>query len=1332
VTHAILNAYVHEFDVVLLQEPWTGRVGTSLGHLQTGSDVYGEPQQRTWHQFTGVPSSEETSTNSRVSAYVSKARPDFHVNHRADLISHRDILVLEFTLSPSVTFLMVNIYNDAKSNALDVLMSADLPDVPTIITGDFNLHHEAWSVEVNAPPTSPRSESLIEWMEERDFSLLNQKGEITFFRAKQTSVLDLTWANDKAVNTSLISNWSVREDLVIGSDHVPITWEILSDPSQNPPPTSRKFLFDDKRCGAWSDTFQQNMKASFPLPLLKDSTNAQLHTGCAEVERTLPSDFHKAVEAIMDSMDKASEDVLKTTVFHPKASPWFNEETILALESVRTTRKLFRNGKETTPPLDSSLLLDYLRARRYLKRTVRKAKRDWAMDFTAKVEPKNIWKLTSWYKGIRRHRSPPLLRPNGSPATRPEDKCETLSRAFFPPPPDLPGEKGTELNTPNHNTREFHGLTFDEVDLALRSTSNTSAPGASGMGYKALRWAWSLCPNEILATLQMGLFHGIHHPRWKSSVTVAIPKPNKPSYSDPKAYRPIQLLECLGKLMEKVVAKRITYDISKYEIVPFEQFGGRSSSSCIDAGLSLVHDIESSWKRGLVASVLAIDIKGFFDNVNHKRLVRIMWEYGFPLPIVRWVASFISERKASIRLDDFTSEVRPISVGVPQGSPVSPVLAVIYSAVVIRFIRDHPNLATPAGIPLSPRSYVDDYAIAAFSDSLEDNTTTLKEGLDQVVNELSKIGMTIDTKKLDIQHFSRRKSYNSSPPLVTTVYGLPVTVTAPKAMRWLGIFLDRRLSFREHVKILSAKALAVVNGIRCLGNTVRGLSQANLRILYKTCAFPILSYAAPIWFREDKRQKTLIAILDKAQNKALRLIAGAFRTTPIRALQVTSHVPPVTHLLRKLSESTAIRFSKLHPLSPVVQRLPNEWRENHRPTETTPFSTPPSAQDTNPAKHTIIQHLSVLSDPHAERLHPFTDDNAPHHVTASALGNRLMIDAIPCKPDEIAGLTRSINRRLIASKNDPQTLMVFCDGSRKGKGAGPKRSGYGVVIYHCAKPIFTLSLGLGEEAEVYDAEMFALAHAAHKVKMIMDRRTTIRRVHFYSDNTSALHTIFDPSPHPSQLCSLLFRSCVIKILRDFPDAAISLQWSPGHSGVIGNEKADRAAKRGTSQPPVAGCTYAHLKSRSKVKCQDEWREEWREKSAESASSGFAVADKRPPTVVPNAVFKTTGRELFGRLTQASTGHGYLGEYYQRFVPDETPWCFCTDEVFHPTLQTRKHIIFECDRYAQHRPLIKNRPLEVLLGTKEGVLDFLTFLRKSGAFTKTGWPRPEPPEPPEPP
>jgi hypothetical protein len=95
------------------------------------------------------------------------------------------------------------------------------------------------------------------------------------------------------------------------------------------------------------------------------------------------------------------------------------------------------------------------------------------------------------------------------------------------------------------------------------------------------------------------------------------------------------LLKCLGKLLEKVIAKRITFDCGKYEILPPEQFSGRSVSSWINARLTLTHEIEQAWKRGLDASVLTIDIKGFFDNVNHQRLVRVLWDAGFPLPIIQ-------------------------------------------------------------------------------------------------------------------------------------------------------------------------------------------------------------------------------------------------------------------------------------------------------------------------------------------------------------------------------------------------------------------------------------------------------------------------------------------------------------------------------------------------------------------------------------------------------------------------------------------------------------------------------------------------------------------------
>ena len=383
------------------------------------------------------------------------------------------------------------------------------------------------------------------------------------------------------------------------------------------------------------------------------------------------------------------------------------------------------------------------------------------------------------------------------------------------------------------------------------------------------------------------------------------------------------------------MAKCITFDVGKYELVPFEQFGGRSAASCTDAGLSLIYDIELAWKHGKVASFLAIDIKGFFDNANHKRMVKVLWEAGFPLPVVRWVESFLSDRSASIRLDDY-SPMSPIDVGIPQGSPCSTALSVLYSAALIVLVRDHGFLHSPIGIPISPRSYVDDLGLLAISDSLSDNVTTLRKGLLVVVRKLKTMGMTIDTSKLEIQHFSRRRNDDQVLTLKICLYGEDISVTPVATMRWLGIYLDRKLSFRAHVRIMTTRTSSVVNGLRCLDNTVRGLSQSNLRLLYQTCAFPVLSYASIIWFREDRRQKGLLKMMDTAHNKALRLICGAFRTTQQHALRTLAHILPVIHLLRRLSESAAARFSKPPLLSPVIQRLPAVWRDGEYPTTPTP------------------------------------------------------------------------------------------------------------------------------------------------------------------------------------------------------------------------------------------------------------------------------------------------------------------------------------------------------------------------------------------------------------
>jgi hypothetical protein len=87
---------------------------------------------------------------------------------------------------------------------------------------------------------------------------------------------------------------------------------------------------------------------------------------------------------------------------------------------------------------------------------------------------------------------------------------------------------------------------------------------------------------------------GYHPWSWREATTVILPKPNKPDYSCIKAYWPIALLNCLGKILQTLMASRIAQMVEAHHLLHPDQIGSRPQHSAIDAAMALMHTIETN------------------------------------------------------------------------------------------------------------------------------------------------------------------------------------------------------------------------------------------------------------------------------------------------------------------------------------------------------------------------------------------------------------------------------------------------------------------------------------------------------------------------------------------------------------------------------------------------------------------------------------------------------------------------------------------------------------------------------------------------------------------
>ena len=331
--------------------------------------------------------------------------------------------------------------------------------------------------------------------------------------------------------------------------------------------------------------------------------------------------------------------------------------------------------------------------------------------------------------------------------------------------------------------------------------------------------------------------------------------------------------------------------------------------------MTLVHDIQSAHAGGLKVGMVLFDVKGFFDNINHERMVAILENLGFDEHTMEWVKEFLRERKVRLSFNCITSEERIQLVGVPQGLPLSPVLSIIYTSGLLHLMKDWNNS--------SLGMYVDDGTLFACADEWADVDKLLQARYTVCEDWLCRLGLSIEPDKTELIYFQKPGVVQTLPTLSQLILPNPAlntyyVVKPVEVIRYLGFFIQRRLRWDAHVKIMCNRAMASAKAMQLLGNTIRGLDMANWCIVLNTVCLPILSYRLQLWLVPGGSNK-LIQMLQVVYNKMVRMVAGAFRTAPCEALCHLTRMLPMKQYAEKLTYTSALCLYRLPRASQLLR-----------------------------------------------------------------------------------------------------------------------------------------------------------------------------------------------------------------------------------------------------------------------------------------------------------------------------------------------------------------------------------------------------------------------------
>jgi len=347
----------------------------------------------------------------------------------------------------------------------------------------------------------------------------------------------------------------------------------------------------------------------------------------------------------------------------------------------------------------------------------------------------------------------------------------------------------------------------------------------------------------------------------------------------------------------------------------------------------MVDRADAAWMDGNITGVLLMDSKAAFPSVANGRLVNGMKAKHIDGDISRWTKSFLSERTVEMIIKGNAMMRHPVEAGVPQGSPGSPIVFAIYTSGLIKWVEEY--------VSAEGLSFVDDLGWVATGSNVNQVVTKLEECAAKSIEWASQRGLQYDTAKTEAALFTRRRGYKKhlEPTLTAKIrVGDGFIRFNKQATRWLGVWMDTRLTFKEHHNRCMKTARGDKARLRTLTKTY-GVVPESVRAVQIACVQAVTLYGSEVWWdpKDVGRRENLQLLL----NGQARSILGALPTTPRGALMRQAGLSPVPVILdsrqqrftTRLANSCSNKLQELHqkpasgaPICRAVKKEHNHGR----------------------------------------------------------------------------------------------------------------------------------------------------------------------------------------------------------------------------------------------------------------------------------------------------------------------------------------------------------------------------------------------------------------------